>query len=62
MTEREIEKLCKCYKCGSRNVTMLMNARRQFQVRCQNCGTRTKWNRKTDAVVEWFNSYISAMK
>ena len=51
----EIEGLRPCKKCGSGNVILQKNASKAFQVKCADCGNKTKWQRKTDAVIEWFN-------
>ena len=61
MKELQINGLCKCGGCGSA-AALLTNAKNQFQVRCPNCGERTKWTRKTDAVIEWFNLFLNAKK
>lgn len=47
------EYLPKCFICnGNPIVFKAMNGR--FQIRCQNCHVRTNWEKKTNAVIDWF--------
>lgn len=52
-----IEHIINCPVCGS-PVTLLKNASKDFQVRCMQCGARSGWKRKTDAVIQWYNMVI----
>ena len=60
-TLAEIKGLCPCVKCGGKNAFLMANARNYFQVRCLECGNRTEWLNKVDAVITWFNMYIEAI-
>ena len=50
--------LCKCYHCGSKNVALWADASKKFRIQCGDCGTKTRWENKDDAIIEWFNLYI----
>ncbi len=59
METKEIKGLCPCKKCGSVNkVNLFSNSRHQFQIKCENCGNKTPWMSKTDAVIYWFNQWF----
>ena len=51
----KLDGLRKCKICGSSNIVLRRDASKAFQVYCEKCGNRTKWQKKTEAVIEWFN-------
>lgn len=57
----DIKGLCSCPKCRSKNIVLLSNACHYFQVRCLECGNKTKWGKKIDVVIEWFNFYLASL-
>lgn len=61
MTEVEINGLPSCPICKSSDVRLLVNARGSFQVRCFRCKNKTRWGRKIDVIIDWFNSAMLAM-
>lgn len=58
MKDITVNGLCKCRVCGGNTAALLSNAKNQFQVRCMKCGKRTKWERKSEAIIDWFNYYL----
>ena len=58
-TIEDITGFCPCPKCGGKGVYFLANARGYFQVRCLECGHRTPWLKKVEAVIAWFNEYLA---
>lgn len=49
-----IANLMKCPVCGAKAV-LRKNASKDFQVACTKCECRTSWQRKTEAVITWYN-------
>ena len=58
LKDLQVKNLCSCWVCGSNAAALLTNAKNQFQVRCTKCGEHTKWERKTEAVIDWFNLFL----
>lgn len=58
----DVQGLCPCYSCGSENVVLLSNAIKRFQVRCLACGVRTRWKRKHEVIIDWYNLYIEKIE
>lgn len=54
----EYDRVAPCYSCGCINVHIQQNAAGKFRFYCPRCGTRTSWNKKAQAVVEWYNMYL----
>lgn len=55
----KIENICRCPLCQSDNVFLMSNALHRFQMRCLDCGNRTRWKKKIEAVVDWYNSRLA---
>ena len=54
--------LCRCPECQSDNVMLMQNALKRFQVRCLDCGFRTRYKRKVEAVIDWFNLRLTLVE
>ncbi len=55
MIQRKIDGLPRCKKCNSDNVVLQRNASKAFQVKCNDCGNKTIWEKKLNAVLDWVN-------
>lgn len=48
-----------CPKCGEAPL-MRRDSSNRFQVWCT-CGHKTKWTKKTQAVIEWYNDILRSV-
>ena len=55
MQSFKVEGLRRCKLCNSDKIVIRRDASNSFQVKCEKCGNHTKWQKKIDAVIEWFN-------
>lgn len=59
MKAEKVAGLCRCPKCGGENIFLMCNALHRFQVRCLDCGHRTRYKKKIEAVIDWFNMRLA---
>ena len=60
MKSTKVEGLCNCPKCGSDNVFLISNALHRFQVRCLDCGLKSRYNRKAETIIDWYNMVLAS--
>jgi len=61
MKATQIEGLCECPRCESKNVFLMQTNTHRFQVKCLDCGYKTKYTQKTTAVIDWFNMRLATI-
>ena len=59
MKVHEIFGLCPCPKCRGRNIELRSNARNYFQIKCLDCGAKTRYGKKVEVVIDWFNCNLA---
>lgn len=55
MLVTKIDGIKPCKICGSDNIILRRDASKAFQLKCDKCGNHTKWQKKINAVIEWYN-------
>lgn len=46
--------LCQCWNCET-IPDMWQRDNGSFQIKCPKCGTKTRWTKKAEAIIDWFN-------